>query len=62
MLKPSRRIKLEKMFLDEISADEKSAEDKVEISPRINPMSKTMFVVYNALRSFLIERKTIASN
>ncbi len=62
MLNPSRRIKLEKMIFDEISAEEKSVEDNVEISPRINPMSKTIFDDNNALRSFLIERKTIASN
>ena len=50
------------MFFDEIAAEEKSGEDKVEINPRVNPMSRTMFVENNALCSFLIERKTIASN
>jgi hypothetical protein len=61
-LNPSKRIQLLKAGYDEISTVVKSAEDKVEINPRVKPSNKIMFAENKALLSFLIERKTIATN
>ena len=39
---PSRRIRLKNILDEEISAEENSAEDKVEINPSVNPINKTV--------------------
>ncbi len=62
MLNPSRRIQFSNIFLDDVSAEEKNAEDKAEMSPSVNPTSKTILEEKNAVRWFLIARKAIARN